>query len=390
MADSALHALWKIIEATYGTTPATPAWTKLRNTGVTAALAKGTMVSEEMRADRNVADLRHGNRQVGGDINGELIYGAYDDELQAVLGGTWAAKFAPVVATDISAVASDNSINSAGGTFPAWEVGDKVTISGFTGTAGNNQAGVVVSRTASKVILTTAAPFVDDAAGESVTVTTNTEQLKNGTTRRSFSLLRDFTDLSGASENRFHIFTGQEYNTLALGIGVEGLVSIGLGLMGKNQGATSDTAPASSTYVDTNANKPFDSLAGALQEGGTDCAVATEITINLDNGFQPRFTVASNTTRRPSVQRCMVTGQFTAYAESAALLNKFLNETESSLMSLLIDPAGNKMRVKLPRIKYTGGQMDTQGQGPVTIALPFQALYDSTSAASILIERIPV
>ena len=89
MADSLRHALGFIAESVYGTTPATPAFQLLRNTGCTLAITKDGVLSEEAHSDRQIRELRHGNRQCGGEISGELSYGTYDDLLQAVLGGTW-------------------------------------------------------------------------------------------------------------------------------------------------------------------------------------------------------------------------------------------------------------------------------------------------------------
>lgn len=53
------------------------------------------------------------------------------------------------------------------------------------------------------------------------------------------------------------------------------------------------------------------------------------------------------------------------------------------------DGAGNNLKVILPRIKYNGGQPDVQGEGPITLSMPFQALLDSTTNTNIIIERTP-
>lgn len=78
-------------------------------------------------------------------------------------------------ATTISAQASDNSINSSAAALPAWmTAGRRFKIAGFTGAPGNNADVVQISAspapTASKVVIT-GVTLVDDAAGESVTVT---------------------------------------------------------------------------------------------------------------------------------------------------------------------------------------------------------------------------
>lgn len=89
MSTSAQHSLFFVPEIVYGTTPATPAMKTLRHTGTTLGLSKTTHISEELRSDRQIADFRHGARQVGGDINYELSMTTFDDLIEAVMGGTW-------------------------------------------------------------------------------------------------------------------------------------------------------------------------------------------------------------------------------------------------------------------------------------------------------------
>lgn len=76
-----------------------------------------------------------------------------------------------LTAVTISAAAADNSINDSGAGFPMLYPGAKIWIAGFTGTAGNNGVATVVSRTASKIIIS-GITLVDDAVGESVTIVT--------------------------------------------------------------------------------------------------------------------------------------------------------------------------------------------------------------------------
>lgn len=90
MSDSINSLLYAVAEVTRGTTPATPALSKVRHTACTLGLSKETNKSEEITGSRNLADFRHGNKQVGGDINFELSAGSFDLFLQAVLMGTWA------------------------------------------------------------------------------------------------------------------------------------------------------------------------------------------------------------------------------------------------------------------------------------------------------------
>jgi hypothetical protein len=92
-----------------------------------------------------------------------------------------------ITASTISAAASDNSLNDSGNGFVTggFQVGDVLTIAGFTGSAGsiaaNNKAAtaIVVSVTAAKMVLKNIT-LVDDSAGEAVTVTSAGRFLQRG------------------------------------------------------------------------------------------------------------------------------------------------------------------------------------------------------------------
>lgn len=81
-----------------------------------------------------------------------------------------------ITATTLSALASDNSYNDSGNGFvtAGFTVGDQIRVTGFTGNAANNIfSASVTAVTAGKLIIggTDGNVIVDDAAGESVTIT---------------------------------------------------------------------------------------------------------------------------------------------------------------------------------------------------------------------------
>ena len=144
------------------------------------------------------------------------------------------------------------------------------------------------------------------------------------------------------------------------------------------------------TYNAATTTKPLDSFTGTINEGGSPIAVVTELTLNLQNGIDPRFVVGSKNSIQPSIARSNLTGQVTAYFEDSTLVEKFINETESSIEFTLPDAAGNEIKYIIPRIVYTGGQPDVNDEGPVILTMPFQALLDPTTQTNIIIERTPV
>ncbi len=89
IAETSQTQLAIIAEATYGTTPSTPAFTKIRHTGESLKHNRGNVTSNEIRADRNVTDLIQVSGGAEGGFNFELSYGAFDTLIEAVLCGKW-------------------------------------------------------------------------------------------------------------------------------------------------------------------------------------------------------------------------------------------------------------------------------------------------------------
>jgi len=303
MADTSRHSLRKIAETTYGVTPATPVFRTLRQTSTSLSLSKNTSKSEEKRADRQIVDYTHGAYQIGGEFGFELSCTSFDDELQAVLCGTWTANV-----------------------------------------------------------------------------------LKAGTVRRSFTLERYFADL-GSSNNPYHRFPGCEYNTLSLSVKPDARVTGSFGIIGKSM-STNAAIVTGATYPAASTTPVVSSFTGTIREGGSLIAVITELSLNLNNGMAAKFVVGSNETIRPSIGESNVSGSITAYFENSTLLNKFINETTSSIEFSLPDGTGKSLTFLMPRVKYNGGQPDVSGDGAIQLTMPFQALYDSVEETNLKITRV--
>lgn len=386
MADGSRHSLRYVPEATYGVVPANPAFRPVRHVGTTLGMTKEALQSNELRQDRQIADFRLGARQAAGDISIELSFGSFDDLLEAALCGTWVAASSTGQA---QLSASVGKLTRAAGSFltDGIAVNDVVIASGFT-TAGNNGRFRVTAATATDLTVTPlqGQTMAVEAAGARQ-VDTLRATLKAGVLRRSFTFERLFSDLAAAAKP-YHRFTGVEVNTLALTIAANAMVTGTFGVIGK--GFSTDTAAlAGATVAAPTTTAPVDSFTGTLNESGSPIAVVTEIGLSLTNGMATRFVVGSKETIRPSIARSNVTGNVTAYFEDSVLLDKFINEAASSVSFETPDGDGNRYRITLPRIKYTGGQPDVSGEGPITLNMPYQALLDPVTGTNLMIERLP-
>jgi hypothetical protein len=286
-------------EVTYGTTPGTPTMKFLRFTGGFLNPEKNNFVSEEVRSDGQINDMRHGMRRVPGDLGFELSYGAYDDWLQAALGGTW---------------------------------------------------------------------------------TTNV--LKAGRTERYFSCEERHTDLT-----QFAVTTGVVVNSMSLSIQPDAMVTGSFGVIGRNQ-TWSGTSLGTPTAVAS--HPPFSGFTGAILEGGSSIANLTALELNLERNVEPVYVVGpSDLAKEKTIGQNNVTGTATFLLESAAMINKFLNETESSISVTLDGPAGGDLTILIPRVKYSAATRQRGVGSSLIVTMPFQALYSTGQASNLVMTRIP-
>ncbi len=91
MVDSSQTRLAYVAESTYGTTPSTPTMLNQRFTSESLNANIENIVSNEIRADRNVTDLIQVGADGGGSVDFELSYGSFDAWLESLMYSTWSS-----------------------------------------------------------------------------------------------------------------------------------------------------------------------------------------------------------------------------------------------------------------------------------------------------------
>ena len=208
---------------------------------------------------------------------------------------------------------------------------------------------------------------------------TSSETIITGTTEKSFTLQKYFSDIT-----QYHVFPGCVVNTWNISVTPNGIITSTFNVMGEEMVTATSTvlavASAKSTY------SPFDSFSGTLTEGGVTNALITSIDFSLSNNIQTLPVIGSDKTIGLVDGRANVTGTVSAYFANSTLLDKFIDETESSLSFQLTDGT-RSMTFSMPRIKYSGGDVPVSGEGPITLSMPFQALYDSGAGHTLQITK---
>lgn len=301
-------------EATPGTPGTNPALQQWRVINRQVDLTKTLLSSQEVYADRNRRDVRHGFHQVAGQIGFELacaqdvssvLHPGQDDWLESLLGGTWSG--------------------------------------------------------------------VD--AGT----------LKVGTTIHAKTVERQFLDIT-----TYESYAGVVANEMTLDFKPEAIVGGTFTLLGMKSNVYSTSASFSSGAVATPTTAPpYDTFIATITEGGGAIALATAVTLNVKANRQLTGVIGSKFSPQIFDGTCVVSGTLSAFFQDLSLLNKFINETPSSLVITCkeLGALTRTMTFTLPNIKYSGGTKNPPQNGGVIQDMPFEALYDTTSGTSIQIDR---
>ena len=115
-----------------------------------------------------------------------------------------------------------------------------------------------------------------------------------------------------------------------------------------------------------------------MEIGGSVAAIVTAMDFTLTNGFAPTFVVGDDSAPALEVGDAVVEGTISAYFEDDALIDRFIDETETSLKVTVGDNAGtpNTMEFLFPRCKINSADVGVDGPTSRIIALSFVALRD--------------
>lgn len=392
LANSSLTDLRYAREATFGTVTAATARRKIRNTGSSYKQAYSFTDSKEIRSDRQLVDTILTSESSGGSLNYELMYQEYDDLFSAALQSSFllfnTTGISPTLTTPTF---STNSLTQTSGTsFATIEKGQWVQVQGCTGaTLGNNivvQASLTVVATAT-VLTVEGTPFVAGAATGVVVIRTG--RCKNGTVQPSFDFEVAYTD-----QTLFQTFLGQVLSKCSLSLTSKNILTGSFDFMGTSALALSATSnlPGTdnvlfpSTFDVLNAS----SNVAVLYEGGAPLTstFVKSLSLDIDNGVQSQDGIANRAPVGMRSNRLSVKGKISAYFQTAALFNKFVQNTASSLAFQVKDAAGNGYVFTIPSLEWTGASLQVGSlDQDIMVDMDFTGKIDAVSGKMVIIDR---
>lgn len=371
-------------ESTWGTAPGSPAMTKARFTGESLAHEKTTVVSAEVRADRQTADIIKVGAQAAGELNFELNFSDYQHFIEAAVMGA----IADVAATPTVNVSHTTQIiTGTAGDFDDIIPGCSIKIAGFATTANNGIKQVVAkANDGSTITLATGSITTTESA---VAITITGKHLKNGITPYSYFMERKVPDSSGGF--KYQQFLGMQPDTMELNFESKAIVTGKIGFMGKI-GQVSNT-PLDSTLAEPSSNTPVNATnnVGTITRGGTAMAEKfKKLTLQFANNLRGRDAVGQEGNFSLGVGSFALTGSMESYFADNSLLASVIAHDYTSIGYRITDVDGNVIIIFIPRLVLSAGNASVSAKDTdVMIPLEIQAARHATYDATILVSFIP-
>jgi hypothetical protein len=390
MSDSSSTQLFYRPEGAWGETPSAASpllpLREFRFTNESLNFAAQTAVSEEIRSDRQVADIIRTGVETGGDVGIEFSFGAHDDLFEGALYNDWTTEadsdtVSPtgpftVAGSPDGTTISAGSPNSMIAFLDGLTVGSFIEITGSTLSPVNDGFVRVTANSGSGSI--TVSPALPSVGTDAFRV--RASHLRNGVTLKSFLLEKAFTDVS-----EFVTFTGMRVGSAQLNIAPGSILNGQFSFQGENataQGASVNAGLTSPETVAVAANDVFnavDNIGDILIDGALDPNVCfTEVSFNIENNLRFQPCVGQLESSGIGVGRTQITGTLAAYFVNRAFYERYLNFTTTAL-SFTVTLGGNTYLIDFPSFKFTNGEVVAAGNDQdVLVNMEFTAKRDPT------------
>lgn len=391
MADANYSSIGLIKETAWGVTPTTPRLQAVRITGEDLTHAKETIQSQEVRDDRQIADLVEVGVQAEGGIEFELSYGSFSDLIAAAL-------FATPVAINVAAVTADivagvtQTMTGAAGDFDDVPVGATVKVEGLTAPADNGLK-LVVAKAVDGSALTFAPGSFTAAETDALVALTGTH-LRNGTDRSSFTAERRIKTPAGP--DFFQTFLGIVPDEMSLEFESKAIVTGSFSFLGR-YGDAGDSSVDADVAALGYAPAPTTPVMNATNNVGTflfDNTASTEamktLSLTIANGLRGKDAMATKGNFDIGVGTFELTGSLGAYFQTNALYQKFLDHADVSLSWRVTDALGNTIVFTIPRMKLGTGDPKIEGRNTdVMVNCDWTAILDPVTGCTFIVDFHP-
>lgn len=388
-ANSSSAQLGYIAEATFGVTPNSGNYKRLRMTGESLDYTISKEASEEINDTRTIASMIPLSASASGGTEHEISYQEYDELIAATLQASYAVYGTNGVGTTFTAAVTATTITASAAPVgsSAFTTLQRGQFFRFNAPSNANDGTLLrvsqtVNPTATVITLDASTPAIVAASVANCTVSTS--RLTNGKVQKSFSIERQSADVT-----EYWVYKGMTPSTMDLSIGAGARSTMSFGFMGKN---------AVRNTVTNLPGTPVESYAYDIHSGvtGSVCVLWVDnaplagtfvqsLSMNYDNALRSQEAICQLGAVGIGSGTISVTGTMEVYFANGALFDKFISNTNVALTFSSLDAAGNGYVFTLPKanlskVSTTAGGKDSD----MVLSIEFTGLRDLGNAVPAL------
>ncbi len=394
VASSNLVRITVIEEAAYGVTPGSGNFSTVRFTSESLSGSPNTVESKQIRTDRLSSGQIVTGLDVGGNMGFELAKELpLDDFIASALYSDWTTQTSDTVDLTINVAA--RTITRATGSWATKPIlkGDVITLGGFSNAVNNVQ--VMVTSVVSTTVIEFAGPstMVDEVDTGNTVI--RADKLVIGTTKKSFSMQKHFTDLTTKAINYRGMIVGSMDLNVAYGEIINGsfsfsgndyeVVSASGDFM--TDGRTIDGA-ATTNSMNGSVDMPFFASAATGTFGASDFDVKS-VNLKLDNNLTAITAIGNIEPQDYSPGTAKIDIEIAAYLSDAAwaVIGKKLTQEEFAL-GFMVKNSGGFYGFYIPSLQVSFDDPSSGGQNQdIILNMSGQAKVGTGGISSLAIFR---
>jgi len=179
--------------------------------------------------------------------------------------------------------------------------------------------------------------------------------------------------------------------SMSLNVAAGEIVNGTMSFMGKDAAVAQATVGTGTAVVATTTEVlNAVSNVASIREGGAVLSgtFARSLSIAVENNLRGKKAIGVLGNAAIGLGRCNVSGTIEIYFEDETMLEKYYENTASSIDFRLADEAGNTYIISLPNVEFSSGDPVTPGADQdVMLSMNYTALRDSVSGATIQIDK---
>ncbi len=197
----------------------------------------------------------------------------------------------------------------------------------------------------------------------------------------SLVLEQQYRDIS-----TYEMFNGCKVNKFSFTYGGDNELTANIDLLGAKR--TVGSATFAATLTDLSLLK-FSNFQGTIEEGGSQLAIVTEASLNVDFGLDGNnYTIGGGGCRTALPEgNLQVSGGIKAFFEDTTLLNKAINNTKSSL-NFKFTNGTHSLVFYMEEVVFQQSSPGIENEKGIIVNLPFKAFYDSGAGGSAIVTTL--